>query len=88
MPSDPIISPSFLVQAALQKQSLDRVIQAEIDAVQSIPQIQGAIDGMTGTDTDGTQVAIANIRLADTGDDRVKNAERRISELRRTVKAL
>ena len=36
---------------------------------------------MTGTDTDGTQVAIANIRLTDTGDERVKDAERRISEL-------
>ena len=36
---------------------------------------------MTGTDTDGTPVAIANIRLTDTGDERVQDAERRISEL-------
>ena len=36
---------------------------------------------MTGTDTDGTPVAIANIRLNDTGDERMQNAERRISEL-------
>ena len=69
-PSDPIISPSFLVQAALQRQSLDGITQAEIDAVRNIPQIQGAIDAMTGTDTDGTPVAIANIRLIDTGDER------------------
>ena len=80
-PSDPIISPSFLVQAALQRQSMEGITQAEIDSVRSIPQIQGAIDAMTGTDTDGTQVAIANIRLTDTGDDRVKDAERRINEL-------
>ena len=80
-PSDPIIAPSFLLQAALQRQSLDGITQAEIDAVQNIPQIQGAIDAMTGTDADGTQVAIANIRLTDTGDDRVKDAERKINEL-------
>ena len=80
-PSDPIISPSFLLQAALQRQSLEGITQAEIDAVRNIPQIQGAIDAMTGTDADGTQVAIANIRLTDTGDDRVKDAERRINEL-------
>ena len=80
-PSDPIISPSFLVQAALQRQSMEGITQAEIDAVGSIPQIQGAIDAMTGTDTDGTPVAVANIRLIDTGDDRVKDAERRINEL-------
>ena len=81
VPSDPIISPSFLLQAALQRQSLEGITQAEIDAVRNIPQIQGAIDAMTGTDADGTQVAIANIRLTDTGDDRVKDAERRINEL-------
>ena len=81
VPSDPIISPSFLLQAALQRQSLEGITQAEIDAVRNIPQIQGAIDAMTGTDADGTQVAIANIRLTDTGDDRVKDAERKINEL-------
>ena len=36
---------------------------------------------MTGTDTDGTPVAIANIRLSDMGDERTGDAERRISEL-------
>ena len=33
---------------------------------------------MTGTDTDGTPVAVANIRLSDTGDERTGDAERRI----------
>ena len=41
----------------------------------------GVFAAMTGTDTDGTPVAIANIRLTDTGDERIQDAERRISEL-------
>ena len=36
---------------------------------------------MTGTDTDGTPVAIATIRLRDTGDERIEKAERRIRDL-------
>ena len=36
---------------------------------------------MTGNDTDGTPVAIANIRLRDTGDERIEDAERKISKL-------
>ena len=39
------------------------------------------MDALTGTDTDGTRVSIANIRLRDTGDERVEDAERRIHEL-------
>ena len=36
---------------------------------------------MTVVDTDGTPIAIANIQLSDTGDERIQNAERKISEL-------
>ena len=36
---------------------------------------------MTGTDTDGTPVTIATIRLRDTGDESVQDAERRINQL-------
>ena len=36
---------------------------------------------MTGNDTDGTPVAITTIRLLDTGDERVADAERTISDL-------
>ena len=81
VPADPVIAPSFLVQAALQLENLESITQAEIDAVGNVPQIGGAIAAMTGTDTDGTPVAIANISLSDTGDERVKDAERRINEL-------
>ena len=45
------------------------------------PEIDGALAAMTGTDTDGTPVAIATIRLRDTGDESVQDAERRINQL-------
>ena len=81
VPANPIVSPGLLVQAGLQVASLDAVSQAEIDAVRNVPQLQGALDAMTGTDEDGTSVAIATVSLINTGDERVKDAERRISEL-------
>ena len=80
-PVDPIISPARLIGAALQVDSFESVTQAEIDSARNIPQIQGALAAMTGSDTDGAPVAIANISLMDTGDERVQDAERRINEL-------
>ena len=62
-------------------ESFESTSQAEIDSARNAPEIQGALAAMTGTDTDGTPVAIATIRLNDTGDERIQNAERRISEL-------
>ena len=80
-PSNPIIAPSFLIGAALQAEDFESVTQAQIDSVRNVPEIQGVLAALTGTDKDGTQVAIANIRLTDTGDERVADAERRINEL-------
>ena len=80
-PANPIVTPALLINAVLQVESFESTSQAEIDSVRSIPEIQGALAAMTGTDTDGAPVAIANIRLNDTGDERIQNAERRISEL-------
>ena len=81
VPGNPIVSPALLIQSALQIESLESITQAEIDAVRNVPQIQGALAAMTGTDTDGTSVAIATVSLVDTGDERVESAERRINEL-------
>ena len=89
VPVDPIVAPSYIVGAALQTGSFEAVSQAEIDAVRNVPEIGAALEAMTGADTDGTPVAIANIRLTDTGDppgralegERTGDAERRISEL-------
>ena len=80
-PSNPIIAPSSLIGAALQTDDFGAVTQAQIDSVRSVPEIQGVLAALTGTDKDGTPVAIANIRLTDTGDERVEGAERRINEL-------
>ena len=80
-PANSIVAPATLVGAALQVDDFESVTQAQIDSVRSVPEIQEALAAMTGTDTDGTPVAIANIRLTDTGDERIQDAERRISEL-------
>lgn len=82
-PGDSVISPSLLVMALLQTPNFDSVSQADIDNLQGPPEILGAIDAMTGEDTDGTPVAIATIRVLNTGDERVEDAERRILALAR-----
>ena len=80
-PVDSVISPASLIGAALQVDDLQSVTQAQIDSVRGIPQIQTALAAMTGLDADGTPVAVATIRLIDTGDERVGEAERKINEL-------
>ena len=81
VPDDPIISPSSLFKSILQVDGFGSVTQAEIDSASVLPPILGALDAMTGTDTDGTPIAIASIRLTNTDDERIHDAERRISEL-------
>ena len=81
VPVNPIFAPVLLINAVLQVDDFESITQAEIDAVRNVPEIHGALAAMTGTDTDGTPVAIANIRLIDTDDERVQDAERRINEL-------
>ncbi len=80
-PGDAVVAPSFIVQAALQAEGVASITQAEIEAATGIPEIGGALAAMTGTDTDGTPIAIATIRLRDTGDERLPLAERTIHEL-------
>lgn len=78
---DAVIAPSLLIEAALRTDSLGAVSRAEIEDVRGAPGVAEALTAMTGTDSDGTPVAIATIRLVNTGDERVKDAERRINEL-------
>ena len=80
-PTNPIFAPSSLIKFVLQADSFESVTQPQIDAVRVLPEIQPALAAMTGTDTDGTRVAIASISLLDTGDERVRDAERTINEL-------
>ena len=80
-PTVPFFAPSLLVKAGLQLGSLDGVTQEQIDATRNVPGIGDTLPFVTGTDTDGTPVAVGSIRLHDTGDKRVVDAERRINEL-------
>ena len=80
-PVDPLIAPSSLVGAVLQVDDFQAVSQAQIDSVRNVPQIQAALSAMTGNDADGTAVAIATIRLTNTGDERVADAEWNINDL-------
>ena len=81
VPDDPVIAPSLLLKALLQVNDFDSVTQAQIDSAEGPPEIKQALAAMTGTDTDGTPATIATIRLRNTNDERIEDAERRISEL-------
>ena len=80
-PSDPIVAPSSLVGFALGTDDFASITQEQIDSVRGDPRIGAWLSALTGNDTDGTPVGIANIRLLDTGDERVADIERRIDDL-------
>ena len=80
-PIDPIAAPSLIIGAVLQVDGFASLSQAQIDAARGVPEIRGALAAMTGTDTDGTSVAIATIRLRDTGDERTPDAERKVYDI-------
>ena len=79
-PPDPIIAASSLIEAVAGIDAAS-VTQAEIDSVRAVPEIGGVLAALSGTDTDGTLVTVATIRLRDTGDERVAEAERTINKL-------
>ena len=81
VPTDPVVAPSSLIMALLQVEGFETVTQADIDSVRGLPEVLVALDALTGDDEDGTPVAIATIRLRDTGDERIADAERKINEL-------
>ena len=77
----PVAAPSHVIAPVLQVDDFESVTQEQIDSSRDVPQVQDALAAMTGTDSDGSPVAIARIRLNDTGDETVLLAERSISEL-------
>ncbi len=81
VPVGAVVAPSSVIGGLAQAQGADTITQPVIDAALGVPEIAGAIDALTGTDEDGTSIAIANIRLIDSGDERVLATERRIYEL-------
>ena len=80
-PADPVFAPSLLIATVLERDDLTSLTQAEIDSVRGVPEIGAALDVVTGIDDDGTPVAIATIRLLDSGDERIADIEREIDDL-------
>ena len=80
-PTNPLAAPSLLVKVLLQVDTFESVTPAQIAAAPGPAELKEALAALTGTDADGTPVAIAVIRLRDTGDERVADAERRINDL-------
>ena len=80
-PPDPIIAPSLLFEAFGGVSDFGSVTQAEIDAISAMPELTGAFAAMSGDDSDGTSVTVSTLRLRDTGDERVAEAERAINDL-------
>ena len=80
-PADPIFFPSSLFKAVLQVNDLGTVTQAQIDSVRNAPGIGETLGAVTGTDVDGTQVAVGSFQLINTADNRVIVAQERINEL-------
>ena len=80
-PPDPIIAPSLLFETFGAVSDFGSVTQAEIDAISAAPELAGAFAAMSGDDSDGTSVTVSTIRLRDTGDEKVAEAERAINDL-------
>ena len=87
-PVDAITAPTLVMKPLFQVTDFDSVTQAQIDAaldhVRATPELhpaRTALDMMTGTDTDGTPIAVATIRLRDTSDEAVDDAQLAINDL-------
>ena len=80
-PPDPIIAPSLLFETFGGVSDFGSVTQEKIDEISAMPELAGAFAAMSGDDSDGTSVTVSTIRLRDTGDERVAEAERAINDL-------
>ena len=88
-----VSSPTRVLAAVMGVEDFEGVTQAEIDAaltrIQREPGLamqRAALEGLTGTDTDGTGVAVARVRLRDPGDAEVlAAAELAIQEIAEAV---
>ena len=79
--ADAIVSPALIIKAALEVDDFEAVSPAQIDQIGEALPIRAALAAMTGTDADGAPIAIATIRLRDSGDEQVQEAERLIHAL-------
>ena len=87
-PFNPVFAPSLLLLPILQTEDFESVSQAQIDAaveyIHTAPEaarFQAALNAMVGEDAGGTPIAVGTVRLLDTRDEVVDEAELRIDEL-------
>ncbi len=87
-PVDAVTAPTLLMKPLLQVSDFDSVTQAQIDTAldhaRATPELQPArtaLDVTTGTDTDGTRITVATVRLRDTSDEAVDDAQLTINDL-------
>ncbi len=90
-PADAVTAPTLLMKPLLQVTDFDSVTQAQIDmaldyvrATTELQPARTALDMATGTDTDGTPITVATIRLRDTGAEAVDDAQLAINSLAET----
>ena len=90
-PADAVTAPTLLMKPLLQVADFDSVTQVQIDTaldhIRATPEFQPArtaLDMMTGTDTDGTRITVATVRLRDTGAEAVDDAQLAINSLAET----
>ena len=90
---DAVVAPTEPLAAALGVEGFEGVTQAEVDAAldrirreAGLAEQRALLDSLTGTDEDGTPVAIATIRLRDPGDmETLVEAELAIHEVTEAV---
>ncbi len=87
-PVDAVTAPTLLMKPLLQVTNFDSVTQAQIDTaldhVRATPELQPALTALdltTGTDTAGMRITVATVRLRDTGDEAVEDAQLAINDL-------
>ena len=87
-PVDAVTAPTLLMKPLLQVSDFDSVTQAQIDTAldhaRATPELQPArtaLDVTTGTDTDGTRITVVTVRLRDTSDEAVDDAQLTINDL-------
>ena len=83
-----IVAPTSVIGGVLGVDDFDSLTQAEINSAfeqlltdPALIRLQNALSEMTGTDSDGTLISVATVRLRDTGDDLVRQAQLRIHQL-------
>ncbi|MCY4456885.1 MAG: MMPL family transporter [Acidimicrobiaceae bacterium] len=83
-PPNPLIAPSLLIAATDPTLELSNLTTEQIAGLRAVPELAAAFNALSGTDQNGTEIAIATVRLHNTTDERVAEAERTINQLAQT----